>query len=164
MATLPTFFRKTDGRPAGPQGPAAPRPEPVRAKQDPFQLRALPLEDVFFYSKQINNARLVREQDPQSGDRCWSAIGAACLALALLTGVLAPKAANTLAGYRLEGLRVQERQLLDRRRALELREAELLSPQKLEQLAKDRNLVIPEPGQVVHLEPKGEGAFAMVKQ
>jgi hypothetical protein len=160
MATLPIFFRKTDG---GPQGPA-PKPERVRAKQDPFQLRPLPLDDVFFYSKQIDNGRLVREQDPRSGGRCWSAIGGACLALALLTGVLAPKAAYTLAGYRLEGLRAQERQLLDRRRAMELREAEMLSPQNLEQFAKDRNLVLPEPGQVVHLEPQGEGAFAMVKQ
>jgi hypothetical protein len=127
-------------------------------------LRALPLEDVFFCSKQIDNTRLVREQDPHSGGRCWSAIGAACLALALLTGVLAPKAAYTLAGYRLEGLRAQERQLLDRRRTLELREAELVGPQKLEQFARDSHLALPEPGQVVHLEPRGEGAFAMVKQ
>lgn len=163
MATLPTFFRKVDGHTAGPQVPAAAGPERVRAKRDNFQLRALPLEDVFFYSKQIDNARLEREQDPRSGGRCWSAIAVACLALAAFTGVLAPKAAYTLAGYQLEGLRVRERQLLDQRRSLELREAELVGPQKLEQFAKDRNLVLPEPGQVVHLEPKGEGAFAMVK-
>jgi hypothetical protein len=160
MATLPTFFRKSDG---GPQGPAAPGPEPVRAHRDRFQLRALPLEDVFFYSKYIDNSRLVREQDPQSGGRCWSAIGAACVALVLLTGVLAPKAAGTLAGYRLQGLRAQERRLLDQRRALELQEAELLSPQNLDQFAKQRDLALPGPGQVVHLEPKGEGSFAMVK-
>jgi hypothetical protein len=159
MATLPTFFRKSD---AGPQRPPAPGPERVRAPRDAFQLRALPLDDVFFYAKPIDNARLVREQDPRSGGRCWSAIGAACVALVLLTGVLAPKAAGTLAGYRLEGLRAQQRQLLEQRRALQLREAELLSPQNLEQFARDRDLALPGPGQVVHLEPKAEGAFAMV--
>ena len=159
MATLPTFFRRSDG---GPQSPAAPGPERVRAPRDAFQLRALPLDDVYFYSKSIDNARLVREQDPRSGGRCWSAIGAAAVALVLLTGVLAPKAAGTLAGYRLEGLRAQQRQLLEQRRALQLREAELLSPRNLDQFAKDRDLAAPGPGQVVHLEPKGEGAFAMV--
>lgn len=157
MATLPTFFRGMDS------GGAAPGPEPVRAKQDSFQLRPLPLEDVFFYCKPIDNGRLVREQDPGSGGRCWSVIGTACLALGLLTVALAPKAANTLAGYQLQGLRVRERQLLDQRRALALREAELVTPQNLEQFAKDRNLALPGPGQVVYLEPKGEGTFAMVK-
>jgi hypothetical protein len=76
--------------------------------------------------------------------------------------VLAPKGANTLAGYRLEGLRAQERQLLEQRRELQLKEAELLTPQKLDQFARDRNLALPASGQVVYLEPKGEGAFAMV--
>ncbi len=159
MATLPTFFRKSD---AGPQRPAAPGPERVQTPRDAFQLRALPLDDVYFYSKSIDNARLVREQDPRSGGRCWSAIGAAAVALVLFTGVLAPKAAGTLDGYRLEGLRAQQRQLLEQRRALQLREAELLSPQNLDQFARDRNLALPAAGQVVHLEPKGEGAFAMV--
>ena len=53
MATLPTFFRRSDG---GPQSPAAPGPERVRAPRDAFQLRALPLDDVYFYSKSIDNA------------------------------------------------------------------------------------------------------------
>src|ERR1017187_3949073 len=160
MATLPIFFRKTDG---GPQGPA-PKPERVRTKQDPFQLRPLPLDDVFFYSKQIDNGRLVREQDPRSGGRCWSAIGGACLALALLTGVLAPKAAYTLAGYRLEVLRTEASNLADERRALELQQAELLSPERLEKLAQRQNLVTPSSSQVVHLDNQSDSAVAMVKE
>ena len=43
--------------------------------------------------------------------------------------------ANTLAGYKLESLRAEERRLLDERRTLELEEAELLSPERLEKLA-----------------------------
>ena len=41
----------------------------MRAVRDPFQLRALPHEDVFLYSKQIDNSRLVREADPKCARR-----------------------------------------------------------------------------------------------
>ena len=161
MATQPTFFRKPESEPRNPEAPA---PRRVRAKQDPFQLRPLPLDDVYFYAKPIDNGRLEKEPDPRSGKRCWSAIGVACLVVGLLTGVLAPKEANTLAGYQLEGLRAQERQLLEQRRMLELKEAELVSPKNLEQFARDGNLTLPQPGQVSHLEPKGDPSLAMVKQ
>ena len=159
MATLPNFFRKTDAVPQD-----APAPRRVRMQQDPYALRPLPLDDIFFFQKTIDNGRLEREPDPQSGSRCWSAIGVACLALGLLTGVLAPKGANTLAGYQLEGLRAHERELVEQRRALELQEAELLSPKNLEQYAHDRNLTLPQAGQVSHLEPKSDPSLAMVKQ
>ena len=156
MATLPTFFRRTSetGLPAF----SGARPE-----RDPFQLRALPQEDVLFFCKRIDNSRLVREADPQARGACWSAIGAACLLLAVLTSVLVPNVASTLAGYKLQALRVEERQLLDEKRMLELEEAQLLSPQRLEKLAQGQNLVAPFPGQVVRLNAKGDGAVAMVK-
>ena len=160
MATLPAFLRRMD-EPA--QAEAAPRPAPVRAERDPFQLRALPQEDVFFYCKKIDNSRLVRETDPQARGACWSAIGAACVALALLTCISAPSVYGTLAGYKLESLRAQEQQLLNTRRSLELSEAELLRPDRLEELAKSQNLVTPVSGQVVRLEPKGDSTVAMVK-
>ena len=41
----------------------------ARVERDPFQLRALPQEDVFFYCKKIDNSRLVREPDPQGPRR-----------------------------------------------------------------------------------------------
>ena len=46
---------------------------------------------------------------------------------------------------------------------LELVEAQLLSPQRLEKLAQGQNLVAPFPGQVVRLNAKGDSAVAMVK-
>lgn len=145
------------------QAEAAPRPAALRQERDPFQLRALPQEDVFFYCKKIDNSRLVREADPQARGACWSAIGLACVALALLASVLAPSVAGTLAGYKLESLRAEERHLLDERRVLELQEASLLRPDRLEKLAKGQNLVTPVSGQVVHLESNGDAAVAMVK-
>ena len=60
-------------------------------------------------------------------------------------------------------LRVEERQLQDEKRTLEMEEAELLSPQRLENIAQGQNLVAPFPGQVVRLNVKGDSAVAMVK-
>jgi cell division protein FtsL len=132
-------------------------------ERDPFQLRALPQEDVFFHCKKIDNSRLVRQPDPQARSACWSAIGAACVLLAVMTSVLVPNVASTLAGYKLQALRVEEQQLQDEERALEVQEAELLSPERLEKLAQGQNLVAPLPGQVVRLNVKGDSAVAMVK-
>jgi hypothetical protein len=160
MATMPAFFRRTD---APAYSEAARRPVPVRAERNPFELRALPQEDVFFYCKKIDNSRLEREQDPKSHGACWSAIGGATVLLALLTGVLAPSVASTLAGYKLESLRAEERRLVDERRTLELQEAELLSPDRLERLAREQNLVTPSNAQVFHLDGKSDGTVAMAK-
>jgi hypothetical protein len=162
MATLAAFLRRTE-TPAS-REPLAVRPETPRAERDPFQLRALPHEDVFFYCKKIDNSRLIREADPRAGSACWSAIGGACLVLAFLTGVLAPNVANTVAGYKLQALRVEAQNLADERRTLELDEAQRLSPERLDKLAQSQHLVTPSPDQVVHLENKGEGKVAMVKQ
>ncbi|MBZ5577778.1 MAG: hypothetical protein LAP40_14550 [Acidobacteriia bacterium] len=160
MATLPAFLRRME---APARAESAPRPAAVRAERDAFQLRPLPQEDVFFYCKRIDNSRLVREADPRARGACWSAIGAACLALVLLAGVLAPSVAGTLAGYKLESLRAAERRLLTERRVLQLEEAELLRPDRLEKLAQGQNLVTPASGQVVHLEPRGDASVAMMK-
>jgi len=156
MATLPVFFRRTNET-------GLPAMSGAKPERDPFQLRALPQEDVFFHCKKIDNSRLVREADPQARGACWSAIGAACVLLAVATSVLVPNVASTLAGYKLQALRVEERQLLDEKRTLEVEEAWLVSPQRLDKLAQGQNLVAPFPGQVVRLNAKGDSAVAMVK-
>ena len=157
MATMPVFFRRTDA----PAYSEARRPVPVRAARSPFELRALPQEDVFFYCKKVDNTRLVREHDPQAHGACWSAVGGAAVVLALLGGVLFPNVATRLEGYKLEALRSEERRLIDEKRELELKEAELLSPDRLERLARQQNLVTPSNGQVVHLDGTPDGSVAM---
>lgn len=170
MATLPAFFRKTEA-PAGARAghsipaprPEAPvRPVPVRAGRDPFQLRPLPLEDVFFHCKKIDNSRLVRVPDPRAPGACWNAILVCGALAALLGGVMAPRVANRLAGYKLEALRVEQQQLLDERRVVELREAELSGPAQLDKFAKGWNLVTPRTGQEYHLDAKPDGTVARV--
>ena len=96
MATQPVFPRPTNSRTAS---GAVITMDPARATQ-PFELRALPRqEDVFFFCKKIDNSRLVREPDPKAPKACWSAIGVAALAVALIGGVLLPNLMSTLAGY-----------------------------------------------------------------
>ena len=162
MATLPAFlFRWMEAR--RPEADA--KPAHSCLQRDPYRLRALPQDDLFFFCKRIDNSRLVREPDPQAKSACWSAIGVASLAVAILAGVLIPGAASTISGYRLESLRAEERRLIDERRTLDLQEAELLSPARLNQLAHNQNLVTPKSDQVFHLEGDRPGAaVAMMKK
>ena len=160
MATQPVFPRPIDSRTAS---GAVIEMEPAR-RRNPFELRALPQEDVFFFYKKIDNSRLEREPDPKAPKACWSAIGAAALAVALIGGVLLPNLMSTLAGYQLEKLRAEERSLVDERHNLEWKEAELLNVNRLERLAKDRNLVAPAPGQLVHLNGKDSSVAMMQRQ
>lgn len=150
MATLATDLKKSDAYTG-------------KTASDPYLLRALPNEDVFFFSKRIDNSRLVREADPRARGACWSAIGAACLLVALLTSVLAPSVANTMSGYKLQALRQEQQRLIDERRVLEVEEAQLLSPARLEALARGQQLVSPRPGQVVHLDSKGDRSLASLR-
>jgi hypothetical protein len=161
MATMPAFLGKT-----ATAGASAVRTAPAvaRLEKDPYRLRALPLDDVLFYSKKIDNSRLVRSADPRARGACWRAVGAAGVLLVLLTGTQVPNLAGRLEGYKLEALKGEERRLLDERRTLELQEAELLSPDRLQQVAERQNLVVPKAGQVVHLDGnKPDSAFALVK-
>ena len=137
--------------------------DPAR-RRNPFELRALPQEDVFFFCKKIDNSRLVREPDPKAPKACWSAIGVAALAVALIGGVLLPNLMSTLAGYQLEKLRAEHLTLVDERHNLEWKEAELVNVNRLERLAKDRNLAPPAPGQLVHLNGKDSSVAMMQKQ
>jgi cell division protein FtsL len=163
MATMPAFFRRAAGFPLGEETTRT--ATPVRTARDrACELRPFPMEDIFFYCKKIDNSRLVREADPKAHGACWSAIGAAAAIVALLTSALVPSVANTLAGYRLEELRAQERKLMDERRSLDLEEARLLSPERLEKLAQKHNLVTPSNAQVFRLDGKDEGTVAMLKK
>ena len=161
MATMPAFLDKTVNVGASASSAA---PSVARLAKNSDRLRPLPLDDVLFFSKKIDNSRLVRAADPRARGACWSAVGAASVLLVLLAGTLVPSLAGRLEGYKLEALKGEERRLLDERRTLELQEAELLSPDRLQQMAEKQNLVAPQAGQVVHLDGnKPDSAFALVK-
>jgi len=163
MATLATLFRRpavivrsgvdeTESRPVS----------RTRASADPYALRDLPCEDVYFFNKSIDNTRIVREADPKARQDCWMSIGAACVVVAVLTTVAAPGVYSTIAGYKLQSLLQEQQRLLDERKVLEVKEARLLNPAHLEELARGKNLTTPAPGQVVRLDSKSSTALASV--
>lgn len=158
MATLATFFRRTDAM-AG-----AERVQAARAESDPFRLRALPNDDIFFYSKRIDNSRVVRQADPAAAGQCWSAVTAMAVLLMIGASIIAPNVAGVLAGYKIESLKNEHQSLIDRGRELEVREAALLSPERLNDLAKAQQLSSPASSQIIHLDNTSpDGHFAKVE-
>jgi hypothetical protein len=169
MGTLATFFRKSEFLPVAVEPAAKGRTHTNTAEKaarpqarDKYQLRALPNDDVYFYCKRIDNSRIVRQADPEAKGQCWSAIGAACVVAVLFGTVMAPKAATVLAGYKVQQLKQEHRALMEERKTLDVEMARVLSPGNLGDLAVKRDLSSPGANQIVHLQPKGEGAFASV--
>lgn len=147
MATLATFLRRGDAIAI-----AAQRRDAVRVQSDAFQLRALPNDDIYFYSKKIDNSRVIRQADPGARGECWSAVGAAGVLLMLGASIIAPHVGSVLAGYKLEALKQERQTLIDQKRDLEVKEAGLLSPARLNALAQSRKLTSPASDQVIHLD------------
>ncbi|MDE3195581.1 MAG: hypothetical protein KGN84_04515 [Acidobacteriota bacterium] len=156
MATLATFFKRSDAIGAG-----AGRAGIARAESDPFRLRAIPNGEVYFHCKRIDNSRLVRQADPAAGAKCWSAVGAASVVFLIGASIITPIVGSVLEGYQLESLKQERQSLVDQKRDLDVREAVLLSPERLNDLAKAQNLTSPAPNQIVHLDnPSLDGTFA----
>jgi hypothetical protein len=147
MATLATFLKRSTA-----VAIAAERRETVRVQADPFRLRALPNDHIYFYAKKIDNSRIIRQADPSARGECWSAVGAAGVLLMLGASIVAPHVGSVLAGYKLEALKQERQTLLNEKRDLDVKEAGLLSPERLNELARARNLTTPAPGQVIHLD------------
>jgi len=161
MATLAMFFRRPLATPAAASGSAQSRHVPTSIPiDDRYRLRALPNEDVFLYSKPIDNSRVVREPHPTARSE-WSVIGTACALAVLFMGLLTPRVANILAGYQLESLKQEQQRLVDEQRELDIAEARLSRQENLEVLAKRRDLSVPAPGQIMHLDPKGDSKLAL---
>ncbi len=144
MATLAAIWKKSNTMAAVGGG--------AICESDPYAMRGLPGDGVFFYSKKIDNSRMVRQANPAASDDCWSAVGAGALLLMLGVSVVAPHVALVRAGYQLEAAKAERKTLLDERRSLEVREAGLLSPSRLNDIAKERNLTSPMSSQVFHLD------------
>ena len=155
MATLATvcsrfFIRETARSAAGVHRAA--RAVPVRAFAN---------DDIYFFVKRIDNSRVVRQADPQAGGVCWKMIGSVGAAALLLIGVLLPSAYGLLAGYQIQSLRGEAQRLAGEQASLELQEAKLVSPARMEQLARQQQFIDPEPEKVVHLDSKDSSALAL---
>jgi hypothetical protein len=116
------------------------------------RVRAFANEDIYFYVKRIDNSRVVREADPAARGTCWKVIGSVVAASVLLIGVLLPSAYGLMAGFTIQSLRQEGQRLATERASLELDEAALLTPARMEELAKQQQFVDPAPQKVVYLD------------
>ena len=117
-----------------------------------FEVPQFPNEDVYLYIKHIDNSRVLREADPAARKTCWRLIGSSFAFAVLVIGLLLPSLNRLMAGYRLEALRQEQQRLQLDRAALELAETKLLSPARLEELARTQRFVDPAPEAVVYLD------------
>ena len=117
-------------------------------------------EDILFHVKRIDNSRVVRAADPQARQDCWKMIGSVVAAAVLLVAVLLPGAYSLLAGYQIQALRQDAHKLANEQASLELQEAELLSPARMEELARTQQFVDPAPQKVVYLDGQGDAQVA----
>ncbi len=131
-----------------------------RVETDPYQLRRVPNEEIYFFRKAIDNSRVVRQADPEARARCWRWIAMTTAGTFVLAAMLWPSLYGMVAGYQVESLKLERQQLLAQRSSLELEEARLLSPEKLEELARQQDFIDPAPAQVVYLPPKADSSLA----
>jgi hypothetical protein len=152
MATLAAVFNRFFEKGLD-QGESA-----ERAAIHSTRLRAFANEDIFFYVKRIDNSRVVREADPAARGACWKLIGSVVAAVVLLIAVLMPSAYGLLAGYKIQSLRLEGQRLATEQASLESQESALLSPARMEELARQQQFVDPAPQSVIYLDGQGTQA------
>jgi hypothetical protein len=153
MATLATRYGRFFER-------SAERASETRAVDASIRVRAFANEDVFFYIKRIDNTGVVREADLSARGTCWKLIGSVVAAVVLLVAVLLPSAYSLLAGYQIQSLREEAQRLSTEQASLELAEAQLITPARMEELAREQMFIDPPAQKVVYLDTK-TGSLAM---
>lgn len=154
MATLATVLGKFFEQGMNRAGSAVHTAEPSAP------VRPFANEDIFFYIKRLDNSRVVRAADPEARQVCWKMIGSVVAAAVLLIVVLLPGAYSLLAGYQVETLRQEARRLANESATLELQEAALLSPARMQELARMQQFVDPPPQKVVYLDGQADAQVA----
>lgn len=126
-----------------------------RRDTERYRLRPLPAEDVYLHIKTFDNSQVVRLEDPAARGTCWKAIGATVASAAMLIVLLLPSVFSLLAGYKLQQLEGERDELFKQKSALILERASLLTPQRLEEIARYQEMVDPAPLSVQYLAPGG---------
>lgn len=149
MASLATIVNRFVGVRAIEGLPAA-----VWTRTESPRLRPIANEDVYLFVKRIDNSGVIRAADPVARTVRSRSVATGFLAAMLIIAGLAPAAYNTMAGFQLQNLRKEQDTLKQQQAQLDLQEAELLSPVRLDQLAKSLKLVEPAPQAVQYLDGK----------
>lgn len=157
MATMAHIFNRLWMR----QDAEADAADRAEARSGVCRLRPLPNEDVYFFVKRIDNSRVIREADPAASRVCWRTIAVACAAAVIVIGILLPHAWGVIAGYQIQSLRAEQQRLKSEFSAVLADEARLLSPERLEELARRQQFVEPSADHIHYLSPRPDGAVAL---
>ena len=114
--------------------------------------RAYGVTPEIYFHKAIDNARLVKVVDPRRKREMAMFVGALALLLALILIFCWQHYSAIEYGYRNEALQQQCDQLLEARRQLQLDEAGLKEPRRIDEQAHQLGLQPPVGGQVVSLD------------
>jgi cell division protein FtsL len=115
-----------------------------------------------FFAKHIDNSRLVKEDDPERRREVRS-FTIAMIVLFSLTMVYVWQHFSAIeVGYRVEAQKTQVEMLEEKNRQLELTEAQLSDPERIDRIAKQLGMESPQPGQVVR--PDGMSGTAVMAQ
>jgi cell division protein FtsL len=155
MATLATFVNRFAGvRELAGVAPA------IWTRTESPRLRPIANEDVYLFVKRIDNTAVARAVDPAARTARSRSMATGFLAALLVIAGLVPAAYNTTAGFTLEHLRGEQTQLRQQMAKLQASEAQLVSMERLEQLAKTLKMSEPAPQQVETLQGTSSKAEA----
>ncbi|MGH9529415.1 MAG: cell division protein FtsL [Terriglobales bacterium] len=105
-----------------------------------------------YFTKGIDNSRLVKVEDPRRGrEMKHFGIALCCLFLLVMTYAFQHFKAIEY-GYKIEILKSQRNSLSELNRDLRLEEASLQDPQRIDVLAKKMGLQSPQAGQVIRMD------------
>ena len=163
MATMATeqgtIFGMGMGMGASSAGPANAMHARSQRNRELFELqkraRRGPTPEVFF-AKHIDNSRIVKADDPERRREMRTFAATMTLLFVLVMVYVWQHFSAIEVGYRVETQKQQVDQLMEQNRELRLAEAQLVDPQRIEQIAQQLGLNVPQPGQVVR--PDGSGA------
>ena len=147
MATLATWVNRF----AGVKELAGVAPAVWTRTESP-RLRPIANEDVYLFVKRIDNTAVARAADPAARTARSRTMATGFVAALLVIAGLVPMAYNTTAGFTLDHLRGEQSQLKQEMAKLQVSEAQLVSVDRLTQLAKTLKMSEPAPQQVETLQ------------
>ncbi len=119
-----------------------------------------------YFHKPIDNSRLVRVADPERRRDMRMFLGALAVLFVMFMVFCGQHYSAIEYGYRNESLRQQREQLLESQHQLQLDEAQLREPWRIDELARQMGLQAPLAGQVVRLDnstPDPAGTAVMAR-
>ena len=120
-----------------------------------------PTPEVFF-TKHIDNSRIVKADDPERRREMRMFSFVMTILFALVMVYVWQHFSAIEIGYKVEAQKTQVEQLREQNRQLRLTEAQLTEPARIDKIARQLGLDVPQPGQVIRTEGfPGQEAPAM---